>query len=57
MAKQVKAIVAAVFGFITPAAALVIANGGTMTVKDWAVAAATCVVSYTAVYLAPKNQV
>lgn len=55
--KQIKAIVAAVFGLITPAAALVIANGGTMTGKDWAVAAATCVVSYTAVYLAPKNQV
>lgn len=55
MGKQAKAVAAALAGFIAPAATLVITNGGTMTGKDWMVAAATCIVSYAAVYAAPKN--
>lgn len=54
---QVKAIVAGVVGFVTPAAALLIANKGHMTGSDWIVAAATCVVAYGATYWAPKNKV
>jgi hypothetical protein len=55
MGKQAKAIAGAIAGFIAPGAALLIANGGTMSGKDWLVAAATCVVTYAAVYAAPKN--
>ena len=55
MGKQAKAIAAGIVGFIAPAAALVISNGGTMFGKDWMVAAATCITVYAATWLAPKN--
>lgn len=57
MRTQVKAIVAGAVAFVAPAAALVIANGGTMSGKDWMVAAATCVTVYSATWLAPRNKV
>lgn len=55
MSKQIKAIAAAVAGFIAPAAALLVANKGHMSGADWLVAAGTCVVVYAATYAAPKN--
>jgi hypothetical protein len=54
---QVKAIVAGVVAFVAPAGALLIANKGHMTGADWLVAAGTCIVVYSATYLAPKNKV
>lgn len=53
---QVKALVAGVVAFAAPAAALLIANKGHMTGADWLVAGATCIVVYSATYLAPKNK-
>lgn len=46
----------AVAGFIAPGAALIIADGGTLTGHDWLVVAATCVVTSAAVGFAPKNK-
>lgn len=57
MGKQAKALWAGAVAFIAPAAALVIANGGTMTGKDWMVAGATCITVYSVTWLAPRNKV
>lgn len=45
----------ALAGFIAPGAALIIANGGDLSGRDWLVALATCVVTSAAVYVVPKN--
>lgn len=45
----------AVVGFVAPGAALIIANGGAMSGRDWIVAAATCVVTGATVYAVPNR--
>lgn len=54
--RTAKAVAAGVAGFLAPAAALLITNGGHMTGADWIVAAATCVVAYATTYAAPANK-
>lgn len=54
--RTAKAVAAGVAGFLAPAAALLIVNKGHMTGADWAVAAATCVVAYSATWAAPANR-
>jgi hypothetical protein len=46
----------AIAAFIAPGAALIIADGGTLSGHDWLVVAATCIVSSAVTAVAPKNK-
>lgn len=45
----------AAVAFVAPGAALIVAQGGHLSGRDWIVAGATCVVSAAAVYAVPNR--